>query len=294
MLAYATATIEPPRESIGLSPQRISCTRRPRRAEGASCSAEFPPDHAHQHGGFFAWVNTTFDGHKVDFWNQKDRLGRVRHIDVVDFESGPVFAGFTARLRHEDISRPGDPIPALDEVWNIRAYRIGPHHVVDFESAQKCAGDRPLRMNKYHYGGFGIRGNSAWYDPQSTGETPPDPERSGKAEFLTSEGKHRLEGNHSRPRWVDLSGMLEGAFAGVTVLDHPTNFRFPQPVRLHPNKPYFCFAPMVEGEFRIEPGSTYVSRYRLILHDGPPEVAAIERLYDDYRDPPTVRLLAKE
>ena len=58
------------------------------------------------------------------------------------------------------------------------------------------------------------------------------------------------------------------------MLDHPANFRSPQPVRLHPNKPYFCFAPMVPGAFEIAPGRPYVSRYRLVLHDGRPDPAA--------------------
>ena len=79
---------------------------------------------------------------------------------------------------------------------------------------------------------------------------------------------------------------------GVTVLDHPGNFRFPQPVRLHPNKPYFCFAPMVLGEFEISPGHPYTSRYRLYVHDGPPDAADIERLWNDYAAPPVVRVVA--
>ena len=40
---------------------------------------DFPPDHAHQHGLFFAWVSTSFDGHDVDFWNQSKKSdGDVR------------------------------------------------------------------------------------------------------------------------------------------------------------------------------------------------------------------------
>ncbi len=54
-----------------------------------------------------------------------------------------------------------------------------------------------------------------------------------------SEGKHRADGNHTRPRWVDLSGAVDGRFDGVTILDHSSNFRFPRSVRLHPNNPEF-------------------------------------------------------
>jgi hypothetical protein len=77
------------------------------------------------------------------------------------------------------------------------------------------------------------------------------------------------------------------------LLDHPDNFRFPQPVRPHPSKPYFCFAPMVVDAFEIAPVHPYVSRYRLVVHDGMPVAVTIERLARDYADPPRVRFVTE-
>lgn len=31
--------------------------------------------------------------------------------------------------------------------------------VARFSSLQECAGPKPLKINKYHYGGMGLRGN---------------------------------------------------------------------------------------------------------------------------------------
>ena len=39
-------------------------------------------------------------------------------------------------------------------------------------------------------------------------------------------------------------------------------------VRLHPSKPYFVFAPMVEEPFVIAPGKPFESRYRYVVYDG--------------------------
>src|SRR5262249_13972786 len=147
---------------------------------------------------------------------------------------GPVVRSFRTHLRHDDLTAPGGPIKVLDETWDVRVYDVPGLVVVDLESTQKCAGDVPLQINKYHYGGFGLRGTPVWFGPQAKGDDPPAPERSGRVAFLTSEGKHRADGNHSRPRWVDLSGQIDGEFAGVAILQHPSNYRFPQPVRLHP------------------------------------------------------------
>jgi hypothetical protein len=74
-------------------------------------------------------------------------------------------------------------------------------------------------------------------------------------------------------------------------LDAPANFRFPQPVRLHPWIPYFCYAPSVPDSFTIEPGKPYVSRYRFCVHDGKPDAQLLERLWRDYADPPKVRVV---
>jgi hypothetical protein len=260
---------------------------------GGIVTDDFPPDHAHQHGVFFAWVNTTFEGRHLDFWNQKEQTGRIEHVATLETTGGPVFAQFRVKLRHDDLSAPGGPKPVLDEVWTVRAYNVNDVFLVDFESRQTCAGPDPLTINKYHYGGMGLRGNRDWFDPSVKGNNPPDPAKSGQSDFLTGEEKDRATGNHTRPNWVDLSGRIgdAGRSGGVVLFDHPENFRFPQPVRLHPNKPYFCFAPMVLGAFEIGPGRPYVSHYRFAVHDGPPDAKAIERLWHDQAEPPGVRVV---
>ena len=295
MLTYRRTVVEPP---TGIDPvyRRSGYIHPLLTPSGKEITGDFAADHAHQHALFFAWVNTTFAGRKVDFWNQATRTGRVRSLEVLETRSGPVFTSFTVRLRHEDLTAANGPAPVLEEVWTVLAFNVDPasgRFVVDFASTQTCAGPTPLEVNKYLYGGLGLRANSQWFDPKAKGEDPPDPSRSGESNFLTSEGKHRTDGNHTRPRWLDLSGKLEGAFAGLTVLDSPRNFRFPQPVRLHPNKPYFSFAPAVEGGFTIAPGKPYLSMYRLILHDGPPEVKTIERFWNDLAETPRARVVTE-
>jgi hypothetical protein len=56
-------------------------------------------------------------------------------------------------------------------------------------------------------------------------------------------------------------------------------------VRLHPDKPYFVFTPSVLGAFEIKPGDEYVSRYRYVVHDGPPDAQLYDRIWTDYAEP---------
>lgn len=259
--------------------------------KGQSVTGDYPTDHPHQHGLFFAWTNTEFAGHKLNFWDQKAETGRVLHDSTVETLEGNVVAGFTVRLRHEDLVLADKPTTVLDETWTVRAWRAveGEGTLVDIESRQVCASDRPLQILKYHYGGMAIRGPAAWFNPVKDAEPP--------AAFFTSEGKSRTDGNHTRPDWVAMTGPAdEGGSATVAIFSHPENFRAPQWVRLHPAKPYFVFTPMVEEGFAIEPDreSPYVSRYRYLVFDGKPDPATLNRVWLGYSKPPAVSLVFEQ
>ncbi len=247
---------------------------------GQVVTDDFNPDHMHQHGIMFAWTKSTFEGRPANCWDQKGKQGNVEHVKVEATGGGPVFGHFTVRLRHVNLNAPDGPKPMLDETWLVRVYHFADHFLFDLESTQTCAGASPLVVEEYHYGGMAIRGSVAW--PAGSG-----------ADFLTSEGKTRTDGNHSRPRWCDIHGPIDGKPTGVCILSHPENFRFPQPVRLHPSMPYFCFTPAVLGSYRIEPeGPPYVSRYRFYVHDGRLDPQTADRLWHDFADPPKVRIVA--
>jgi hypothetical protein len=256
---------------------------------GRVVTGDYPADHAHQHALFFAWTNCTFEGRKINFWDQKSGTARVRFVSADKIENGDGSCEFVVSHRHEDLSAPGgEPKPVLDETWWVRIWRpAGECHIIDIVSTQTCASKSPLTINKYHYGGMAIRGTSDWFIDEKDAEQPGD--------FLTSEGKTRADGNHSRPNWVDMHGSYpDGSHAGVAIFCHPDNFRFPQWVRLHPSKPYFVFTPQVEEGFEIKPGEPYVSRYRYIVHDGKPDPGLLDRLWNDYAHPPKVTVGQKD
>jgi hypothetical protein len=90
---------------------------------------------------------------------------------------------------------------------------------------------------------------------------------------------------------VQLGGQVDGQPCGIAILIHPENFRFPQPLRLNPKNPQLCIAPSQGGDWAIEPGKPYVSRYRFAVTDGAADAAAIERAWNDYAHPPKATLV---
>ena len=242
---------------------------------GVPVTDDYPPNHKHHHGVWSPWTKTVFEGRSPDFWNMGDKKGTVEAVSFGDPWSGPVAGGFRAKHRMVDLTAPDGPKPAIDEQWDVTAYvSMGdkPAHVFDLVITQTTASDSPLTLPKYHYGGLGFRGHRQW-------------DGKPNCRFLTSEGKTRENGNETRAKWCHVGGLVDGKPAGVAILCHPDNFRFPQPVRLHPDEPFFCFAPSQLGDWNIEPGKPYVAKYRFVVADGEPDAAEIERLWRDYAEP---------
>ncbi|HET8781913.1 MAG TPA: PmoA family protein, partial [Pyrinomonadaceae bacterium] len=250
---------------------------------GRLVTDDYPSDHYHHHGIWFAWTKTEFDGAHPDFWNVGDGTGRVDFEGVDSAWSGPVYAGLKSRQQYVALSGKA-PKTALNEQWDVRVYNVGQggksYFLFDVVATQQCASDSPLILEEYRYGGMGVRGHRNWRDKS-------------KVAFLTSEGKTRESGNATKARWIHMSGMVDEQTVGIAVLDHPGNFRSPQPLRIHPDDPYFNFAPSQLGRFEIKPGEKYVVRYRYVVADGGPDKAELDRLWSDYATPPQVSLELK-
>ena len=240
---------------------------------GQVVTGDYASDHPHQHGIFFAWTKSTFRGKPTEFWNQAKKLGDIRFHRYLGEERRKESCSFL----FEQIFTTGKDSekPILKETWQIDVPgKPMPYHQFDLVSTQTCATKDPLLIQKYHYGGMAIRGNSQWMAKDKEGKP--------KGSMLTSEGKTRKNGNHSRPRWVAMYGPVDGQECGVLVMNHPDNFRFPQWVRLHPSMPYFVYAPMVKEPFSIEPGKPYVSKFRYLIFDGQPDLKMIEKAWKDW------------
>ncbi|MBI5772177.1 MAG: PmoA family protein [Verrucomicrobia bacterium] len=265
---------------------------------GKLVTGDHPADHRWHRGIWFAWTKTEFEGRHPDFWNQgksegPDKAGarllaEVRFSALKGGWSGRVNAGFVSE--HKFIDHSGGTVEApffsqdvLNETWQVVAYRVSaggtPLNVIDLTSAQSCAGSLPLKLPKYHYGGLGVRGHALW-----------DPVKA--VTMLTSNGDNREKGDSTKAKWVHMGGDVDGQPTGLAVLIHPANFRFPQPLRLNPKNPQLCIAPSQDGDWEITPGKPYVSRYRIIVADGKPDAALLEKLWADYANPVAVELKA--
>ncbi len=240
--------------------------------DGQVLTDDYPVGYAHQHGFFTAWTNTTHRDSFVDFWNTQKGLATVRHEQVLETVNADGFLGFKTKLVH--FSRVNDDLPVLEERYTVRVHDRDDVFVWDFRSDQFNVSEDTLFLNKHLYGGLGVRGSKHWNAADSAAFLAP-------ANFLTSEGLTRETANHTRPDWTAIYGELPAGKAGMVVLTDPDNFRAPQPVRVHPELPYFSVSPVVNEGFFIPPGEEHVMRYRVVVFDG--AVEEIQSTINDLR-----------
>ena len=278
VLRYNSSVVEPP---AGMEPifARSGYIHPIWTPSGLVISNDFPPNHKHHHGLWMPWTKAEFEGREVNFWEQGYGLGKVECTGIDEKVSGSVFGGFRAIHRFLDLKAPEGPKPVLDETWEVKVYAADESRfLADFTSIQSCAGRSPLILKEYRYGGFGFRGAGEW-------------EGKDGVEFLTSEGKTRVDGHATRARWCLLRGKVQGKPCAIGFLCHPSNFRFPQRMRIHDTEPFFNFTPCQVGDFAIEPGKPFVSRYRIVVADGAVGAEEMESLWLEYAEPPRIEVV---
>ena len=251
---------------------------------GKVVTATFPFDHPHQHGIFSAWVRTKWNNRDVDFWNLAGGTGRVLHERVVSRFSDNNATGFEVELVHRAVQEP--EVDVLRERWKVTAFSTdGSYHCFNLETTQTALTDEPLIVNEYHYGGIALRGPVRWLQKKSGDDAGQVDQTREPSDFLNDHGSERRKGNHEHAKWVSLTGTIEAAPVSITVLCHAENFRAPQAARLHPTKPYFCFAPCVDGEFVIDKDHSFQGRYRFLITDAAPNAEWLHQQWNNWCRP---------
>jgi hypothetical protein len=189
------------------------------------------------------------------------------HQELVEVQEQHDYTGFTAKLTHS--SKHFGPV--LSEDLTIRVHNQEAPFVIDVRSEQTNVTEDTLFLNKHLYGGLGIRGSKHWNPKDTANYLAP-------AEFLTSQGLTIDSANHTRPEWTAIYGDMPQGKAGMAIIPHPENFRWPQAVRVHPELPYFSVSPIIFSPAFIAPGEQYLARYRVVVFDGAADSDAIKML----------------
>jgi hypothetical protein len=260
-----------PRADIPVEYTRGGYVKELRTPAGVVVTEDFALGHVHHHGIWTAWTKSAFEGREPDFWNMGQKKGRMEFRNA-KVSGGTIWADLAAV---DMLAQP--ELTVLKEQWKLTAaaYQIPAFaHGVELLSTWTTATEHPVVLPEYHYGGLGFRGRAEWNGVENL-------------RVLTSEGERdRVKANTQRAKWCWVGGLVGGKVVGAVILDHPTNFRHPQPIRLHPKEPFFCYAPQQAGEMRISPGKPYEMRYQILAIDGEPDAPIIEKFWQAFAGRP--------
>ena len=244
-----------------------------------------PPDHYHHYGLWNPWTHVLFEGDTIDFWNLNARTGTVRFGNFVSVISGNIFGEYAAL--HEHIVYPNQPKEkvALREVQTVRVYAPSgaEYYIADITVEMNCA-QGPVRLLEYRYGGIGWRATEQWTKENSR--------------VLTSEGKTRREADGSKARWCIVEGEVDGQNAGAVMMSYPSNYNYPEPLRIWPENAnrnrgdmFANCSPTKDMDWPLKPGKNYVLKYRFVVFNGAFTKEKAEAAWRDFASPPVVTVL---
>jgi hypothetical protein len=275
-----------------------------RTAAGTVITRGFPPlanerqDHPHHVGLWFNYGDV--DG--FDFWNnsdaikpeQKVKMGSVKHREVVKAESKGDHA--VLEVKADWVSGDGKTRLLETTTFTFRAAAGGVRMIDRVTTLAAAKGTGAVKLPDNKEGALGLRVIRALEDPaEKSGEFKDAAGRVAKmanmdtsgvtGQYLSSEGKVGKDVWGTRGAWTKLSGQVDGKDVTVAMIDAPGNPGYP--TYWHA-RGYGLFAANPLGQaalsnnkdtlnFTITEGSPATFRYRILLVDGNPSSADMQK-----------------
>jgi hypothetical protein len=243
--------------------------------DGDELTQDFPADHIHHRGIFWAWHQVYVGGRRAgDSWENNGLQSVVREARIVD--QGPLFAtlevvaDWTSSVITNDA---GNPTPIVEETTHIRLFHATANfQYIDFQIALK-----PLVENVRIGGAENVKGYSGF-----TARIRPPREMA-----ITDEsGRIPKDAVGTKSRWADVSGQFGKAadVSGIAILSHRSLPEFPpkwllrhygmqniaypgrHPITLSAKQPLVLRHRLMlhRGEFNIETLSAHQRAYELL------------------------------
>lgn len=221
-------------------------------------------EHPHHKG---LWVAVD-EVNELKHWREGNRI-RTESVEIVKADGNPA----VYRIHNLWLDNEGRPV--LSETSTARIYTDG---LIAYDIQLSPAGDEPVEFGDTKEGFFAIRLRDKLRADKGSGQIINSKGQTGEAGAWGQEAK-----------WVDYSGQVEGQTVGVSLFDHPGNFR---PGRYHA-RAYGLFSvspfgPEAYSKGKLEadpvhlkPGETLRLRYAAWIH-GDVEPAVVGKRYNKY------------
>lgn len=270
VLSYQYETVYPP-AGIDSAFQRSGYIHPINTLSGHRLTQIQPKDHYHHYAMWNPWTHVEFENDTIDFWNLGGKQGTVRFAEFKEIADNKYSA-----LQEHVVLKNGKERVALNEVQTIEVKKLNDgQYYIDFTIDYSCATDSPFKILEYRYAGFSWRATEVWNAENS--------------EIISSEVSTRDEIDGTTGKWLIVQGELGSDYGGAVLLSHPTNYNFPEPLRVwpsgnHDGQIFVNFAPTKTKDWLLEPNKTYTLKYRMIVTNSKVTPTEAETLWTNYQE----------
>lgn len=236
-------------------------------------------DHSHHRSIWVAYgeVNGT------DNWSEQPGHAFIRHKKFEEVTGGPVFG----RIRAVNNWVSADGAKQMEDVREFTFYALESERVMDAK-VRFVATEGDVHLTDTKEGGvLSVRVASSM-----------DGDRGGT--IVNSYGGITEAETWGKPaHWVDYCGPVEGETMGITIMDHPTSFRYPsrwhvRDYGLFTANPfalkYYELGRGSNGDYTIKSGGDISFGYRVYVHEGDTCQAGVAERYFNFVAPPKVEV----
>ncbi len=235
--------------------------------DGEVLTEDFPEDHLHHRGIFWAWHQLIVDGNRIgDPWECRGLTWNVTKVDISVVGEN---AHLEASINWEgDVA--GETTAVVKEKTTIITYpAANGQRSIDFE-IQLTAGDRDVWLGGSEdakgYSGFSARiklpNDVAFSSDNGT--------------VIPRETAVKAGG------WIDITASFEGVTSGVVLMADTTTLQPFHGWILRSQKSMQNAAFPGRQPVKIAAGETLHMRYRLVVHERPMAAAEIQQLYVEF------------
>jgi hypothetical protein len=272
VFVYNYAPVEPP-AGVDAHFRRANYIHPLYSPDAAVVTEDFPQDHFHHRGVFWAWPNCTVNGRKMNVWELTGGRSVFEEWSEVRISRTAVELEELSAWRFDD-----DGSKAIEERVRMAVHPIAKsQRAIDFSLTFKniAASDATLVGSEASggttapgakgYGGFSFR-----------------PDASNKPfTFTAKEGVVAEDRLSCETPWADISWGTKNK-RGVAIIQHPSNPGYPHPGWMFRHYGFLGASWPHNDPCTLEPGESFTLRYRLIVHEGGAEDAEIARAAAQY------------
>jgi hypothetical protein len=239
---------------------------------GDIITEDSPEDHPHQHGLYWAWHQIYIGDLRVgDGWTQEDISWDVLDVEVLEGKESSALRARVSWVSPRYLNADGEPVPFVDEMATIRAYpTMDGRRQIDFTIELRALVDS-VRIggseDEKGYGGFSARIRL----PEDIRFIGPDGPVQPQVTSVDAGG------------WLSISATRgDRRPYGLAIFQHPFTPGYPQPWILRESESMQNVKWPGESPVLVPRHEPVTLRYRLVVHDGHTDSAALGRLHARY------------